>query len=362
MLSVGGGAVFARWRSFMANSRYPSWQRKWRSPGPVKSGLLSPCAAILFSLRPVASGWKSLLPKLDFMVSIDNYINETTRHADVILPTPSGLEVDHYDLVFNMFAINNNAKFSEAMVKIEDDRPFDWQILKELIKRLNERLSLFERFATPRRVVNWGLMLGRYGCLSHPKRWFGGLSLKKVIASRHGIDLGPLLPRIPECLMTTDGKVHIAPEVFTSRLKNLPNEDEGDGGFRLIGRRNLRTNNSWMHQFAKLSQSSHVKCTAMINEGDARQLSIAEGDLIKVSSKVGSIVLPAEITDTIMPGVVSIPHGFGHTRKDTRIPNAEAKPGVSVNDITDPKCVDPLTGNAAFSGQPVMLARHDAEG
>ncbi len=314
---------------------------------------------------PSGNRLEPALEKLDFMVSIDNYINETTRHADIILPTPTGLEVDHYDLIFNTISVTNNAKFSEALFPVSAGRPYDWQVLKELTRRLSAKgLSLFDRLATPRRLVNWGLMLGAYGRLSHPKRWLSGLSLRKVLKSGHGINLGPLRPRVPTGLITPEKKIHMAPPVFLARLQEVrekefadlakaikPNVDE----FTLIGRRNVNTNNSWMHQFEKLSRSKLVRCTVMINPDDADRLLIGDGDDVAVSSRTGKIVLPAEITDTMMPGAVSIPHGFGHTRPGTRLPIAEAKPGVSVNDITDHLRVDPLTGNAAFSGTMVSI-------
>ncbi len=313
------------------------------------------------------------LQKVEFMVSIDNYINETTRHADLILPTPSGLEIDHYDLIFNAISVSNNAKFSEALFSPGKGRPYDWQILKELSSRLSEKgLSLFDRFMTPRRIINLGLMLGPYGKLSSPKRWFNGLSLKKVIASKHGIDLGPLKPRIPECLITVDKKINIAPSVFLDRLAEVANEEFpqliGESNerackhdFQLIGRRHVSTNNSWMHQVKALSSNKHVRCTAMMNPDDARRLEIDDGELVNVISRVGEIAIPVEITDAMMTGVVSIPHGFGHTREGTKVPNAEANPGVSVNDITDHTQVDPLTGNAAFSGQSIRVEKINAE-
>ncbi len=321
----------------------------------------------------------SALPDLEFMFSIDNYINETTRHANVILPTPSGLEVEHYDLIFNLISVSNNVKYSEALLPPAKDRPYDWQVLKELIGRISPSgAGILHKLETPRRVINWGLMLGAYGKLSHPKRWFSGLTLNKVIQSGHGISLGPLVPRVPEGMMTPDKKIDLSPDVFYQRLTqvidegvisaaSVDNTDEvmdsesanktTSPQFRLIGRRHVSTNNSWMHQFHKLSQSRQVRCTAMMSSVDAQRLSIADEDEITVSSSKGSITLPAEVTASMMPGVICIPHGFGHTRAGTRIPNAEAKPGVSVNDITDHEHVDPLTGNAAFSGLPVSVER-----
>ncbi len=319
------------------------------------------------------------LPDIEFMFSIDNYINETTRHAHLILPTPSGLEVEHYDLIFNLISVSNNVKYSEALLPPAKDRPYDWQVLKELIGRLSTSgPGLLHKLETPRRVINVGLMLGAYGKLSHPKRWFSGLTLNKVIESGHGISLGPLVPRVPEGMMTHDKKIDLLPDVFYQRLKEVIDEgmtndtaisntdlanqqkhsrEAPPAEFRLIGRRHVSTNNSWMHQFRKLSQSRQVRCTAMISSVDAQRLAIADEDLITVSSTKGSITLPAEVTASMMPGVICIPHGFGHTRSGTRIPNAEAKPGVSVNDITDHEHVDPLTGNAAFSGLSVTVER-----
>ena len=328
-------------------------------------GFLTICGNPVLS-TPSGSRLEAALPDVEFMVSIDNYINETTRHANLILPTPTGLEIDHYDLIFHTISVSNNVKFSEALFPVEDDRPYDWQVLKELIKRLSPKgLDMFTRFATPRRVVNWGLMLGPYGKLSHPKRWLSGLTLKKVIASEHGLRMGPMKPRVPEGLITDDRKINIAPENYIARLKevtetefpklsNIAAQQKPDE-LRLIGRRHVSTNNSWMHQYRKLSKSKMVRCTAMINPSDADRLKIGDGDDILVSTRIGEIKLPAEITDNMMAGTICIPHGFGHHRKGTRVPVASEKPGVSVNDITDHMLIDPLTGNAAFSGQMVKV-------
>ena len=328
-------------------------------------GFLTICGNPVLS-TPSGSRLENVLPDVEFMVSIDNYINETTRHANLILPTPTGLEIDHYDLIFHTISVSNNVKFSEALFPVEADRPYDWQVLKELIKRLSPNgLDMFTRFATPRRIINWGLMLGPYGKLSHPKRWFSGLTLKKVIASKHGLRMGPMQPRVPDGLITDDRKINIAPENYVARLKEVTETefpklatiaaDQKPDELRLIGRRHVNTNNSWMHQYRKLSKSKMVRCTAMINPDDAERLKIGDGDDISVSTRIGEIKLPAEVTDNMMAGTICIPHGFGHHRKGTRVPVASEKPGVSVNDITDHMLIDPLTGNAAFSGQMVKV-------
>ena len=328
-------------------------------------GFLTICGNPVLS-TPSGSRLDAALPDVDFMVSIDNYINETTRHANIILPTPTGLEIDHYDMIFHTISVSNNVKFTQALFPTGEDRPYDWEVLKELIGRLSPKgMDLYTRFATPRRVVNWGLMLGPYGKLSHPKRWLNGLSLKKVIASKHGIRLGPMQPRVPQGLITNDRKINIAPENYIERLKEVTETEfleltkaaaqQKPDELRLIGRRHVNTNNSWMHQYRKLSKSKMVRCTAMINPKDAARLKIGDGDDISVSSRIGEIRLPAEVTESMMQGTICIPHGFGHNRKGTRVPVASEKPGVSVNDITDHMIIDPLTGNAAFSGQIVKV-------
>ncbi len=302
------------------------------------------------------------LPDIEFMFSIDNYINETTRHANIILPTPTGLEIDHYDMIFHTISVSNNVKFSEALFPIEEGRLYDWQVLKELIGRFSKSgLDLYTRLATPRRVVNFGLMLGQYGKLSHPKRWFSGLSLAKVLKSEHGIRLSPMVPRVPEGLITDDKKINLAPDVYASRLKEIIASEfpqlqnvinaRDDDELIYFGRRHVSTNNSWMHQYRKLSKSKMVRCTAMIHPDDAARLKIGDGDDIEVASRIGKIRIPAEVTQDMVKGGICIPHGFGHHRKGTRVPVASEKAGVSINDITDHMKVDPVTGNAAFSGQ-----------
>ncbi len=328
-------------------------------------GFMTICGNPVLS-TPSGSRLETAIPDLEFMVSIDNYINETTRHANIILPTPSGLEIEHYDMIFHTISVSNNVKFSEALFPVEKDRPYDWQVLKELIKRLSPNgLDLYSRLITPRRAVNWGLMLGRYGKLSHPKRWLSGLTLKKVIKSKHGIRLGPLMPRVPEGLITDDRKINMSPAPYIDRLKEIIADEfpaliktsnaVGADKLRLIGRRHVSTNNSWMHQYKKLSRSKMVRCTAMINPDDAKRMRISDGSNILVSSRIGDIRLPAEVTNEMMQGTICIPHGFGHHRKGTRVPIASEKPGVSVNDITDHMIIDPVTGNAAFSGQIVKV-------
>lgn len=322
---------------------------------------------------PNAKRLEEALPNLDFMVSIDIFLNETTRHANIILPPPSHLEIDHYDLIFNQISVSNNAKFSQALFKPKEGQLYDWQIAKELIRRFakgsNKKPSKIFQWLSPRQILNLGLMTGPYGKLSHPKRWFSGLSLKKVIDSRHGIGLGSLVPMIPEVLLTEDRKINIADPVFIEGLEKVkrelvdhPYQALTENDFLLIGRRHLRSNNSWMHNVPGLMKGKN-RCTVMMHPQDAERLVVIEGQEVFVQSATGEISLPVEITDGIMPGVLSIPHGFGHTKKGTRLAVASqaGNAGVSVNDITDQKRLDPVTGNAAFSGQVVQVQHHSSK-
>jgi anaerobic selenocysteine-containing dehydrogenase len=302
---------------------------------------------------------------LEFMVSIDIFLNETTRHADLILPPPSQLEVDHYDLIFNHLATRNVARFSPPLFPKPEGQLYDWQIAKELIKRLapmtGKKPSSVYSKGNPRRILNLALQTGKYGRFSSLTKLLSGLSLRKLLRHPHGIDLGPLKPQMPNLLRTTDGRINLLPEALRMALESLRDEAnelpllQGEADqFMLVGRRHLRSNNSWMHNSPSLAKGKE-RCTLMINPLDAKEMDLEAGQSVLVTSRVGSIELPAELTDDMMPGVVSIPHGFGHRRKGTRLQVASQESGPSVNDITDELRLDPLTGNAAFSGQPVQL-------
>lgn len=297
---------------------------------------------------------------LDFMVSIDIYLNETTKHADIIIPPPFGLEVDHYDLIFNAIAVRNNAKFSKALFKPKKGMLYDWEIAKELIKRFSKsKVSFWQKISTPTMMLKLALLFGPYGNFSKLSRLFNGLNLRKINRSVHGIDLGPLRPRIPEALRTPDSKIHLADDVFIERMKDVAREFSDmkivRDQFLLIGGRQLKNNNSWMHNVDKLIAGKN-RCTVHISTEDAKKMAVSNDQDVRVKSSRGEIVLPALVNDDIMPGVISIPHGFGHNRQGSRITVAEAHAGVSVNDITDHSRIDKLTGNAAFSGQTVEVS------
>jgi anaerobic selenocysteine-containing dehydrogenase len=307
------------------------------------------------------------LDGLDFYVAIDIYVNETTRHANIILPPTAGLETDHYDLVFNAFAVRNVAKYSPATLKPAKDARHDYQIFKELARRMTPRargirprLNASIRrataaWSTPQRLINLGLMLGPYGASKNPTN---GLTLRRLKQAAHGVDLGPLTPRLPGVLRTRDQTVNVAPDVFVQRLaevvSGLNEPVHAPGTLALIGRRDLRDNNSWMHNTDRLMRGK-TRCTLQMNPVDAKRLALRNGDDVTVRSRVGAIVLPLEVSDALMPGVVSIPHGYGHHRRGTDLNVAIQHAGVSINDVQDDQIIDPLTGNAAFSGQRVTV-------
>ncbi|MEO1085714.1 MAG: molybdopterin oxidoreductase family protein, partial [Acidobacteriota bacterium] len=305
------------------------------------------------------------LAGLDFMVSIDIYINETTRHADVILPPTSPLEHDHYDLAFHTLAIRDTARYTPPLYAKPKDARHDWEIFLELQKRLQPKpkmASRLSRMATsrlqPSGLLDLILRRGPHGKGFLPGR--DGLTLKKLRAEPHGIDLGPLKPSLPERLFTDDKRIHAAPEPvigdfdrLDERFKTLVDEGVGSG-LVLISRRQVRSNNSWMHNYRRLMRGKD-RCTLMMHPDDAAARGIEDGAEVTVRSRVGEIDVPAEVTEELMPGVVSLPHGWGHNRRGVRLQVANEHPGASVNDLTDTELLDELSGNAALSGVPVTV-------
>jgi anaerobic selenocysteine-containing dehydrogenase len=297
------------------------------------------------------------LASLEFMVSIDCYINETTRHAHVILPPTSSLERGHYDLAFHLLAVRNIAKFSPPLFQREPDARHDWEILLELQTRMENgfrnrvKNSVMKQFLGPERMLDLALRFG-------PHR----LSLRKVKKAVHGIDLGPLTPCLPKRLCTTDKRIELAPEVLVKDIERVKSRFpatavyEANGELLLIGRRQLRSNNSWMHNSERLVKGKPL-CTILMSPSDAAHRELANGQNVMVRSRVGSIVLPIEVSDEMMPGVVSIPHGWGHGRPGNQLEVAQQHPGQSINDLTDNQAIDTLCGTAAFSATAVTVEK-----
>lgn len=286
---------------------------------------------------PDGAGLDRALEDLDFMVSIDPYLNETTRHAHVILPPATGLEVAHYDVIFHHFAVRNTARYSEPLFPVGEDQRFDHQIFGGLTERLTGKAG-----SPPHARLELGLKHGPYRT-----------SLDELKQHPHGIDYGPLEPCLPDRLLTANGRVNLAPAAMLADLPRLHALLAAPvSPLVLIGRRDLRSNNSWMHNMPRLMRGP-VRCTLHLNPADAHGL--MDGQEVTVASRVGSVTVPVEITEQVMPGVASLPHGFGHGRAGVKLGVAQAHAGASVNDLTDTARIDSLTGNAALNGLPITV-------
>ena len=290
---------------------------------------------------------------LDFMVAIDYFVTETSRHAHIILPPVSPLERDHYDVTFNNFAVHNVAKYSKALFAKKKSAKHDWQIYLELAKRLDKKAALatkierrIVRTLGPKFMLDQGLRRGPYA----------GMTLNKLKKNPHGIDLGPLKRMLPQALKHKDKQIHLNIDFYQADLERVREmmQDYDDKQILLIGRRHVRSNNSWLHNSYRLVKGK-PRCTLMLHPETAKEYGIEDGQNVKVTSRVGSVIIVAEVTDELMPKVVSIPHGWGHGRKGVKQKIAQAHAGVSVNDLTDDTLIDQLSGNAAVNGVPVQL-------
>jgi anaerobic selenocysteine-containing dehydrogenase len=304
---------------------------------------------------------------LDFVVAVDFYITETSRHANIILPPVTALERDHYDIVFHNFAVRNSTKFSPAIFPPAETSKTDWQIYLGLAERLDKLNGLpTDRYQTlwqkePKGVVDDLLKS------SHYRHEGEVLSIDLLIKKPHGIDLGPLQRDLPGAIFHNDKKINLSFDYFMTDLTRLDkhffNSDaalnlSNDDSLQLIGRRHLKTNNSWLHNSKRMVKGTNnglSRCTAQIHPDDANKHNIQDQQMIKVTSRVGQVSLPAEITEKIMPGVISIPHGWGHNKKGSQWQTAEQHAGVSVNDLTDEMVLDELSGNAVLNGVPVTI-------
>ena len=292
------------------------------------------------------------LEELDFMISVDPALNETTRHADVILPPTSPLEHDHYDIAFHNLAIRNTARYSAPVFDKPEGALHDWEIFSELGERVAARLNL-EPMPTypPDRMVDAALKGGPYG--EHTD-W--QLSIDKLKAHPSGIDLGPLKPSCPERLQTPNQRIQLAiPEVLADIERFVQDTDVAGDHYRLIGRRHVRDNNSWMHNHHRLMKGK-PRCQLLMHPDDVAREGWQSGMVVTIESRVGAIDAELAASDEMMPGVVSLPHGYGHGLAGTRGEVASRHAGVSCNDITDEQFVDQLSGNAAVNGVSVRLS------
>ncbi len=375
-LGLGAGS-FGRWKSRVRGKREFGGELPvgvlaeeilTEGPGQIRALLTSAGNPVLST--PNGRQVERALGKLDFMVSLDMYINESTVHADIILPPISPLEREHYDLALNLVSVRNTSKYSLPLFKPAKDARTDGQVLLALVERIERlrggalskgrlRAKALQKIGVER-LLDLGLRFGPYG---RAAGLGGGVSVSKLKKNPHGIDLGPLTPLEPGRLPYRREHIDLAPKDFVQDLERLEKRHLAkDGSARdiiLIGRRQLRSNNSWMHNSARLMRGKD-RCTLMMNPTDAERLGLAGAERVVVASSVGEVDAPPEITDEVMPGVVSLPHGFGHGREGVQLSVAREKPGVSVNDLTDDQLLDELSGNAALSGVSVKVRRAEA--
>ena len=295
------------------------------------------------------------LAGLEFMVSLDPYLNETTRHADIILPPTSPLEHDHYDLAFHTNAIRNTTRHSEAVFDKPEGALHDWEIFTELGNRVASLQGKSpSKVVSPDQIIDMGLQMGPY---SEARGSEHKLTMEKLRSNPSGIDLGPLQPQLPERLRSKDQTIVCdtpQPLADLARVKSDFGVPEIDG-LKLIGRRHVRSNNSWMHNYHPLIKGRD-RCTLMMHPQDMDQRGLSDGTLVTVASRVGSLQVAIEATGDIMPGVVSLPHGYGHHREGIQMEIANRNAGVSCNDLTDELALDALSGNAAVNGVPVTVS------
>ncbi|MDX6581835.1 MAG: hypothetical protein QOI10_1019 [Solirubrobacterales bacterium] len=345
---------------------------------------------------PDAAALEAAVETLDFMVCVDIYVNETTRHADVVLPAPEPLAKPHYDFALYQLAVRSVANYSPAVIDPPEGAPHEWEILLRLAaiaagqgpdadleawddlvvqtligrevalpgspiqgREAAEIAAALGDRRGPERVLDFLLRVGPFG------EGFGadpdGLTLEKLEASPHGIDLGPMVPRLPNVLRTPSGKIELAPPEIVTDIPRLEQELGGhiNGQMVLIGRRQLRSNNSWMHNLPALVKGKD-RCTIQVHPDDAERLGLADGGSARVTSTSGELVVPVEVTDEIMPGVVSIPHGWGHDAPGNRMAVAAEHAGVNSN-LLAPVEVDVPSQNAVLNGIPVEVTAADRE-
>ncbi|MFG2817602.1 molybdopterin oxidoreductase family protein [Streptomyces sp. NPDC048410] len=352
-------------------------------------------ALIVIAANPVLSApdgnrLDKALDSLDFMVSVDPYLNETSRHAHVVLPPPPPAQSPHHDFAFNTLAVRNQVRYSRPAVPLEPGRMAETEILARLIlaasgmhgadpstvdamvidqtlgsavkdphspvhgRDPHELAAQLTGADGPERRLDLMLRLGPYG------DGFGarpdGLTLARLLENPHGIDLGPLRPRLPQPLKTPSGKVELLPAPIAADLPRLRQAlRERPTGLVLVGRRHLRSNNSWLHNVPALTGGTN-RCTLHLHPEDAERLGVLDGEPVRIKGAGGEVTAPAEVTDAIRPGVVSLPHGWGHDRPGTRQTHAGREPGVNVNQLLDGTLLDPLSGNAVLNGIPVRLS------
>ncbi|MFF3979920.1 molybdopterin oxidoreductase family protein [Streptomyces sp. NPDC001828] len=392
----GKGFALGRWHSRVGGhpevkSELPlaALAEEIETPGEGRIRALIASAANPVLSAPDGDRLDRALAGLDFMVSIDPYLNETSLHADVVLPPPPPSQSAHFDFAFNGFAVRNQVRYTRPAVPLAEGRMDECEIHARLVLAVSglhgaepaavdamvvERTlakavadphsPVHGRDATalaaeltgasgPERRLDLMLRLGPYG------DGFGadpeGLTLDRVLAHPHGIDLGALKPRLPQVLRTRSGRIELLPAPIAADLPRLRAAlDERPAALVLVGRRHLRSNNSWLHNIPALNGGSN-RCTLQIHPEDAARLGLTDGAGVRITADGGAVAAPVEITDSVRRGVVSLPHGWGHSRPGSRLAVAADRPGVNVNQLLDGSRFDPLSGTAVLNGFPVEL-------
>lgn len=321
------------------------------TPGEGQVRALLTVAGNPVSSTPDGRRLAEAISTLDFVAAVDVYVNETTRLADVILPATGALERDHYDLVFHTLAVRNTARFTPALFEKPAGTMHDWEIYREIVLR-TQRLLTSRRPRRARLVQAARMRVSPTRTIdlllrtSKPR-----LSVRRL---RQGpVDLGPLRPCLPERLQTKDGRVHAAPQQVLDDLARLDAAPVAADGLVLVGRRHQRDNNSWMHNTPRLTKG-RPRHQLYMHPADLAERAIADGAVVRVASAVGTVEVEVQASDDMMPGVVSLPHGYGHRQPGVRLRRAVELPGASMNDLTDPSVLD-VSGNAVLSGVPVTV-------
>jgi anaerobic selenocysteine-containing dehydrogenase len=358
IVATTSGGHFNRWQSRVSGLPEYSGElpvaalaEEMLTPGEGQVRALVTVAGNPVLSTPNGRQLERALESLEFMLSIDFYINETTRYADLILPPTAPLEHDHYDTTFNAFAVRNVTRFNEAVLAKPADALHDWEIFVELAKAFAAQTgATLKPTMPPAQMIDMGLRFGPYGDNSLHK-----LSLATLAEHPHGLDLGALKANLAGRLKTASKAVEAAPELFLNELQRLavqPSEDTTQ--LLLIGRRHVRSNNSWMHNYHRLVKGK-PRHQLLMHPADMTARELTDGQRVRVSSRVGMIEVEVVGSTDMMPGVVSLPHGWGHARTGVQLAIAGALPGASVNDLTDERALDAASGNAALNGLPVAV-------
>ncbi|OBK48180.1 molybdopterin dinucleotide-binding protein [Mycobacterium sp. 1081908.1] len=383
----GGLAEFGRWRTRVRGAKEVLGQapvscmaEEIATPGDGQLKALITVAGNPVLSTPGGDKLVEVLPMLEAMISVDLWLNETTRHADVILPGLSPLEQPHHDDLILLFAIHSIANYS-APVFDPGDRPHEWEILIRLtglctgtpaedvdVAAIDDGFFDYLAFTQgvdgaeirklydhggPERMLDLTLRTGPFG--DQYGKNPGGLTLDMLKANPNGIDFGPMVPQLPDILGTLDKKIHLAPQYLLDDLPRLAARMERPPEpLVLVSRRHLRSNNTWMHNVPALMKGRD-RCTLLIHPDDAARCGVDDGDVVTVKSDTGEIKVPVEVTDAIKPGVVSMPHGWGHGKPGTRMSVANGSPGANTNVLSPPTFLDEPSGNGALNGIPVTI-------